>query len=94
MKSYVMDSQVVFTLDYNEYNEYWYAVPWPWGRSLATTILFRLKHYIYARKTFRKNGVKRKQKEQLLILLFVNLLLHLCCLWKLLKITKMENKII
>ena len=40
------------------------------------------------------NGVKRKQKEQLLILLFVNLLLHLCCLWKLLKITKMENKII
>ena len=29
MKSYVMDSQVVFTLDYNEYNEYWYAVPWP-----------------------------------------------------------------
>ena len=38
--------------------------------------------------------MKRKQKEQLLILLFVNLLLHLCCLWKLLKITKMENKII
>ena len=27
-----------------------------------------------------KSGVKRKQKEQLLILLFVNLLLHLCCL--------------
>ena len=68
--------------------------PGPWGRSLVTTILFRLKHNIYARKTFRKNGVKRKQKEQLLILLFVNLLLHLCCLWKLLKITKMENKII
>ena len=45
-------------------------------------------------KTFRKDRVKRKQKEQLLILLFVNLLLHLCCLWKLLKIMKMENKII
>ena len=65
-----------------EVNPWWQ--PFFFGSSITSTL----------RKTFRKNGVKRKQKEQLLILLFVNLLLHLCCLWKLLKITKVENKII
>ena len=34
--------------------------PGPRGRSLVTTILFRLKHYISARKNFQK---KQSEKE-------------------------------
>ena len=34
--------------------------PGPWGQSLVTTILFWLKHNIYAQKNFQK---RRSEKE-------------------------------
>ena len=37
--------------------------PGPWGRSLVMTIHFWLKHNIYARKTFRKDGVKKGSRK-------------------------------
>ena len=47
--------------------------PVPWGQSLETAILFRLKHNIYAQLSEKTEW--RKQKKQLLILLFVKKLL-------------------
>ena len=40
--------------------------PGPWGRSLVTTILFRLKHNIYARKNFQKRW-SEKEAERTII---------------------------
>ena len=73
-----LESRVVFTLDYNEYR---YAAPWAMRSILGDDhSFFGSSITSMLGKTFRKDRVKRKQKEQLLILLFVNLLLHLCCL--------------
>ena len=52
-----LDSQVVFTLDYNEH---WYATPWAERSILGDDHSFWLKHNIYARKNFQK---KRSEKE-------------------------------
>ena len=40
--------------------------PGLWGWSLVMTILFRLKHNIYAQlKTFREDGVRKEEEKQL-----------------------------
>ena len=64
--------------------EHWYGMvryATPWGQSLVMTFLFRLKHNIYAQLSEKTEW--RKQKKQLLMLLFVKKLLKFVLFMKL-----------